>query len=77
MDQSQEPVGDGCTGWFDGTWRYCCDIHDGAYLEQVSKFQADWDLFICVTNHDPVAAILMFIGVTLFGWIWYRKNKKK
>jgi len=71
-----DPLGDGCTFWPDMTWRYCCDAHDLAYAAQAPKLQADWALFTCVAPHDPIAATLMFLGVTLLGWIWYLRAKR-
>lgn len=76
MQSTSLPAGDGCTGWFDGTWRICCDAHDLDYSLGVDKLQADWALFQCVAPHDPISAFLMLLGVTLFGWIFYRRRSR-
>lgn len=65
---------DGCTGWVDGVWRHCCDAHDLAYASGFDKFQADLALQECVAaTGNPVMAFIMLVGVSLFGWIFYRK----
>lgn len=70
------PAGDGCTLWFDGVWRHCCDIHDAAYVAGGDKLAADWHLLSCVaeTGNGPIA-IVMFLGVTIFGWFWWLKAR--
>lgn len=76
MVPGPDAVGDGCTGWFDGSWRACCDLHDLAYAIGADKLQADWALFQCVLPHSPINAVLMLAGVTLFGWIFYRRARR-
>lgn len=73
-----------CTLFLEGfstkySWSHCCEAHDRAYEIQVDKSQADIDLFNCVREADPTAvtwvvAVLMFVGVSLFGARWYRKK---
>ena len=70
-------VGDGCTFWPDRTWRACCDAHDAAYSLGIDKLQADWNLLTCVLPYDPIAAVLMFGGVSLFGWLWWLKARRR
>lgn len=73
-----EPFGNGCTGWFDGVWRHCCDAHDLDYALGVDKLQADLALAACVTDTGhPIIALVMLAGVTLFGWFFYRRRKIK
>lgn len=63
---------DGCTDWFNGWWRQCCDVHDLAYGHQVPKFDADWALMTCVAHLGaPVMGFIMFCGVSLFGFLFY------
>lgn len=69
-------AGDGCTGFWDGTWRACCDLHDTAYTVGGSKLDADLDLLACVFPHSPLAAAVMFIGVTIFGWLWWWRARR-
>lgn len=65
-------AGDGCTGWFDGTWRGCCDAHDLAYAMQLDRLQADIALGWCVAQHGhPVMGLLMLVGVAAFGGALY------
>lgn len=76
---------DGCTMWLDGPWHDCCVKHDLKYYEggtERSRMKADIDMLRCAakTGH-PYMAIIMFIGVRLFGskyWPtrmrWGRKN---
>lgn len=68
--------GDGCTLWFDGVWRSCCDAHDLAYGAGVDKVIADIDLARCVagTGHGGMG-LLMLAGVTIFGWLFYKRRK--
>ena len=68
--------GDGCTGFPDRTWRLCCDLHDAAYSAGGDKWAADWDLFWCVAPKDPIAATLMLLGVTIFGWLWWWRARR-
>jgi hypothetical protein len=66
-----------CTGWFDGYWRQCCDLHDLAYAIGAPKMQADFDLASCVAQSGHAGiAVLMLAGVTLFGWIFYPRKKR-
>lgn len=67
--------GDGCTLWLDGVWRQCCDVHDLAYQAGADKVPADLELALCVaqTGHGAMA-LIMLAGVTLFGWIFYRRR---
>ena len=73
-------IGDGCTLWFDRLgdldWRQCCDAHDLAYYQQADKWEADVQLALCVADAGaPIIGIIMFVGVSLFGWIWYRRRQ--
>lgn len=69
-------TGDGCTLWPDGDWVRCCNLHDLDYASGVDKITADLDLATCVahTGHG-IMALIMLAGVTLFGWLFYRKRK--
>lgn len=70
-------MSDGCTFWLQGWWRHCCVAHDAAYANGVNKFIADEALRICVDQAGaPIMAWIMFIGVTLFGGLFYRKTTK-
>lgn len=71
---------DGCTGWFDGSWRTCCDVHDAAFLAGQGWpefFEANWGLAQCVaaTGGWPIAAV-MLAGVTLVGAPFYWRGKR-
>lgn len=74
--------GDGCTFWLDGLagldWRHCCDAHDVAYYQLADKWTADVDLMSCVAQAGaPVMGLIMFLGVTIFGGIWYWRGKRR
>lgn len=65
-----------CTFWWDGVWADCCRIHDAAYAAGLNKFQADFDLGMCVAQSGHLGmGILMFLGVTIFGIFFYKKNR--
>lgn len=72
---SGDPIGNGCTLWFDGVWRQCCDLHDLAYAAGTDKILADLDLARCVaqTGHGTMG-LIMLAGVTFFGWLFYRRR---
>ena len=67
--------GDGCTMWFDGVWRACCDAHDFAYTYGANKILADLDLATCVakTGHGAMG-LVMLAGVTIGGWYWWHRK---
>lgn len=73
--------GDGCTLWLQGwgeiSWRHCCDAHDFNYAAGMDKIAADLDLAVCVaqTGQGPMA-LIMLAGVTLFGWLFYRRRRQ-
>lgn len=78
-DAAAGMIGNGCTLWIDGwagsSWRHCCDLHDLAYLAGADKIQSDLELALCVaqTGHGAMA-LVMLVGVTLFGWLFYRRR---
>jgi hypothetical protein len=59
----------------------CCKAHDKAYELQLDKPTADVELFNCVADAGGVGillvACLMFFGVSVFGWMFYKKAKVK
>jgi len=68
---------DYCTAWFEGGWAHCCKAHDEAYATGVDRALADAALKVCVEQAGyPVMAIIMSVGVTLFGWIYYRRSRR-
>lgn len=68
--------GDGCTLWFDGVWRHCCDVHDIAYEIGADKAVADLELAVCVAKTGNAGmAFLMLLGLTLFGGIFHRRRR--
>ena len=82
-----------CSKWPDGDWHHCCVIHDYDYAEGVNKWKADAKLAWCVMKASyrrgtlpwfPIFhlcnGLLMWAGVTLFGWeAWlsYKKERKR
>lgn len=76
-DQFINGCDDWLDGWFGHSWKLCCDAHDIAYTkggDLVQKILADVDLGVCVFKISPVNGILMFIGVSIFGGLFYRFN---
>lgn len=66
---------DYCTGFWEGNWAHCCKAHDVAY--SFAKLQADLDLASCVAASTwDVIAWVMFAGVSLLGWMFYKKGDK-
>lgn len=58
----------------------CCKAHDDAYLGVIPKYKADIELMQCVANVEegsvilPLVGSLMFLGVTCFGFMFYKKK---
>jgi hypothetical protein len=75
-------VTDHCTFWPDGIgrldWSHCCAIHDLEYTKDILRSVADYNLFVCVTSSGaPAIATVMFVGVSLFGWLFIKKGLVK
>ena len=69
---------DHCTGWFEGTWAHCCKKHDDAYAASVDRLLADEALRACVdAAGHPVMALVMFVGVYVFGRFFYGVPQNK
>lgn len=71
---------DGCTGYFDGSWRDCCIEHDFYYWiggTQIQKQLADDKLYQCVKDHSTFNAWLMKIGVSIGHLSPYKIKDKK
>lgn len=66
-----------CTLFWDGDWGKCCQIHDLEYGMLVNKLAADWHLFTCVGASNWLIALIMFAGVSIFGWFFYPRKKKQ
>lgn len=66
---------DGCTFWFDGWWRHCCDQHDQAYLDGTVTLQTHIDLGQCVaqTTGGLAMGLLMMIATTVWWWLKHRR----
>lgn len=80
MSVSNTDFINGCDAWPDGTWKLCCDIHDVQFTEGGDLFQflqSNWDLGVCVAQHDWLNAALMFAGTTLFGGLFFRWKRLK
>lgn len=52
----------------------CCEAHDRAYSQgsTVSRREADRQLYACLAPSRPVFARLVYVGVRLFGWLFYK-----
>ncbi|CAE7879335.1 unnamed protein product, partial [Symbiodinium necroappetens] len=73
---SQSDLEDHCTMFPEGDWAHCCQLHDIAYdASGTPRLEADLDLLLCLTDMGrPIVGIIMFLGVVLFGWLFYRDN---
>jgi hypothetical protein len=69
-----------CTLWPDRfgdmNWSHCCLLHDVAYDLGLPRATADWELYTCVmtATHAHWFAGLMFVAVSVFGWIFYQRR---
>ncbi len=64
-----------CTGWHTHTSaESCCEQHDKHYQTgDISRWDADLRLYRCIRDSGrPVHAVIAFIAVRLFGWLFYR-----
>jgi hypothetical protein len=74
---------DGCTMWFNGQYRKCCDNHDLDYFKGSGwrdRLTADNRLFTCVAKMGfeySIVAPVMWLGVRIFGSPWFPIHKKK
>jgi hypothetical protein len=75
-----------CTCWFDNLWNWdwseCCEQHDNDIINGLTSgwLEANNKLFKCVAKRCKIMAILMYIGVTPMGaifWYLYRSGKIK
>lgn len=64
-----------CTWWIDRLlwwdWSACCRAHDWAYGVGLPQALADTYLGMCVDAVLPGMGFLMWLGVSLLGWVWY------
>jgi len=69
-----------CTRFPEGSWHTCCLQHDLAYGDGgglKDKLKADTALALCVTRKGhPGVAVLMLVGVLIFGNFHYRWRSK-
>ena len=65
---------DYCTMYPEGGWAHCCKSHDRRYAStRLTKLQADILLYRCVKKVSVVNAVIMFVGVSVFGHCNYYK----
>ena len=69
---------DGCSGVPDLNFRACCNQHDFAYRNAViSRREADTALRLCIADQGwVVVPWIYWIGVRLFGWRFYRWDRR-
>lgn len=64
-----------CTGFLEGNWSRCCARHDKRYeSSRLTRYQADILLYRCTKKKCKIVAPIMFIGVRLFGWYFYKRS---
>lgn len=68
-------ISDGCTYWFDGTWRHCCEAHDLAYATETVTLQSHLELGLCVaqTSGGAVMGAIMALATTVW-WVARRSR---
>ena len=77
--------GQKCTGWFDHLgkcdWGHVCAKHDMLYMtpfgKDYTRYKADVVLLSGIWDICKPMAVIMFIGVRLFGWYFWEKYKEK
>lgn len=69
----------GCDDWLDGllwwNWKQCCDVHDFAYAmggTWLDRLRADMGLGSCVSQVLLPMGLIMFVGVAVAGWLFFR-----
>lgn len=61
---------DGCTFWFDGDWRQCCEAHDQAYLDGTVTIATHFELGACVAQTSGGLTMgLAMCAATALWWI--------
>lgn len=75
-------MNDYCTMFLEGWWSHCCQAHDADYAAQIGKVLADERLWQCVAASadggligiaSAGVAVVMWIGVRMFGRRFYRR----
>jgi hypothetical protein len=70
-----------CTLWFSSigpwSWEKCCETHDLDYGHQIAKAIADAKLEHCVDAILPGMGFVMWVGVTVFGGLWYALARRR
>lgn len=76
---SRKSNSDGCTGVPDFNFRKCCERHDRDYshASSLTRRQADLGLKACISQYTltPIIPTVYYVGVRLFGWIFYKKKR--
>jgi hypothetical protein len=69
---------DKCSFFFGGSHNPCCEQHDKDYGREstISRREADKKLRLCVIEKGhPVRAWVMWVGVRVFGWFFYKGRR--
>lgn len=70
-----------CTLWFSSigpwNWNACCQVHDHDYAIGTVKAIADARLEHCVDAILPGMGVVMWVGVAVFGGLWYAMARRK
>jgi len=67
-------ITNGCNFFYEGPWDTCCDIHDIAFANGgnlIDMVKGNIALFECVFPSHPIAATILFAGVTIGGWFFF------
>ena len=76
--------GQKCTGWIDSIrscdWSEACDKHDKRYMtadgKDMERVDADLELFVGVYKKCAPMAFVMFVGVRIFGGVYWNKYEE-
>lgn len=72
------PHDDGCTLWFDGSWRHCCDTHDAAYAAGTVDLTTHLDLAACVAATGwPLIGLIMGAATAIWWVVRYRIGRRR
>lgn len=61
-------ISDGCTYWFDGSWRHCCEAHDLAYFTNTVTLQTHIELGQCVAQTSGGLAMGVIMMIATIAW---------
>ena len=70
----------GCNVFNNSTRESYCIEHDKAYGRGgwcIARWNADWKLFKCIWKSNKILAVIMFLGIRLFGAFEFEYGRKR